>query len=106
MLLNSELALTWAQHFAGRVLSRTGSDPASIVDVAYQFAYCRHARPDEIELATKFLDEQEARIGQRQNAALPVHPDAKPSALPAARAAAVVDFCHVLMNSNEFVYSD
>jgi len=106
MLLNSELALTWAQHFAGRVLSRTGSDPASIVDVAYQFAYCRHARPDEIELATKFLDEQEARIGQRQNAALPVYPDAKPSALPAARAAAVVDFCHVLMNSNEFVYSD
>jgi hypothetical protein len=108
MLLNSELALDWARHFAGRVLSRAGANPASVVDVAYQFAYCRHATADEIATGSRFLDEQEARIGQRDDAALPVYPKAKaqPESIPSARSAAVVDFCHVLMNSNEFVYSN
>jgi hypothetical protein len=108
MLLNSELALDWARHFAGRVLARAGSDSASIADVACQLAYCRHASPDEIALATKFFDRQEATIGQREDAALPVYPQGKagPESLLPARAAAVVDYCHVLLNSNEFVYSN
>jgi hypothetical protein len=108
MLLNSELALDWARHFAGRVLARAGSDPASIADVACELAYCRHARPDEIATATKFFDQQETRIGDREDATMPVYPKGKsePKSLSPARAAAVVDFCHVLLNSNEFVYSN
>ena len=108
MLLNSELAVKWAQHFAGRVLSEAGSDPGSIVDVAYRFAYCRHANADEIATGSRFLDEQESRIGQREDAAMPVYPEGKTQAesISPARAAAVVDLCHVLINSNEFVYSD
>jgi hypothetical protein len=31
-------------------------------------------------------------------------PDAVPQGMPAARAAAFVDLCHTLMNSNEFIY--
>ena len=52
-----------------------------------------------------FLDHQQSIIAKRQA-------DGKKLALPAAtttsmedaRAAALVDFCHMLLNSNEFVY--
>jgi hypothetical protein len=62
-------------------------------------------------MARAFLDQQTAVVAMRgANApepAMPVYEDGKPPVdLPAERSAAVVDFCHVLTNSNEFVYSD
>ena len=111
MLLNGDLSLQWAQHFAGRVLTRAGADPNAIADTAYQIAYSRHARSDEINMARAFLDQQTGVVATRgasaAEPALPVYEDGKPPVeLSTERAAAVVDFCHVLTNANEFVYSD
>jgi len=48
------------------------------------------------------------RVAAGQPVAMPLTTDGKDEAggLDNAQAAAVVDFCHVLMNSNEFVYSN
>jgi len=111
MLLNSELSVQWAQSFAGRVLAKAGADPNSIVDTAYQIAFARHPEAAEVQQARNFFDAQSAiidkRIAEGQDLSLPVYADEKfAPEMPKARAAAVVDFCHVLMNSNEFVYSN
>jgi len=111
MLLNSELSVQWAQSFAGRVLAKAGADPNAIVDTAYQIAFARHPEAAEVQQARNFFDAQSAiidkRIAEGQDLSLPVYADEKfAPEMPKARAAAVVDFCHVLMNSNEFVYSN
>ncbi|HEY8748554.1 MAG TPA: DUF1549 and DUF1553 domain-containing protein [Tepidisphaeraceae bacterium] len=112
MLLNSDLSIQWAQHFAGRVLSKAGADTNAIVDGAYQLAYSRHPQAQEVQKAREFFDSQadviERRLKEGKDVALPEYADDKfaPNTLPKARAAAVVDFCHVLMNSNEFAYSN
>jgi len=111
MLLNSDLSVQWAQSFAGRVLAKAGADPNAIVDTAFQIAFARHPEAGEVQQARSFFDSQagviEERIGKGQDVSSPVYADEKfAPEMPKARAAAVVDFCHVLMNSNEFVYSD
>jgi mono/diheme cytochrome c family protein len=111
MLLNGDLSVQWAQNFAGRVLSGSGADPVAVVDTAYQIAFGRHPEAIEVQQAREFLSSQSAlieqRVGQGQEISLPVYAEGKTAIeQPKARAAAVVDFCHVLMNSNEFVYSN
>jgi len=107
MLMNNKLTLGWAQHLAGRMLSEAGDDRRATVDAACRLAYGRHASPDELKTVADFLDRQTEIISQRlargEKLALPDPVSDKQSP---AQAAAVVDFCHVLMNSNEFVYSD
>ena len=107
MLLNNKLTLTWARHLAGRVLKQAGDDRQEIIDAAFRLAYGRHAAPEEMKTIGDFLDRQTALISERvasgQKLALPEPLPGKPSP---AEAAAVVDFCHVLMNSNEFVYTN
>jgi hypothetical protein len=111
MLLNSDLSVQWAQNFAGRVLTRSGADPDAIVDVAYQLAFGRHPEAAEVQQVREFLSSQsgliEQRLAQGREISSPVFADDKfAPEQPKARAAAVVDLCHVLMNSNEFVYSN
>ena len=107
MLLNNKLTLTWAQHLAGRVLKQAGDDRHEIIDAACRLAYGRHASPDELRTIGDFLDRQTAVISDRlasgQEVALP---EPLPGKQSPAEAAAVVDFCHVLINSNEFVYTN
>ena len=102
-LLNSKLTLEWAQAFAARVLSIAGSVARQQVESAYQLAYSRNPDATELQTALGFLERQWGIIAARQGAplALPT-PAPEPSDRPAA--AALVDLCHMLMNSNEFVY--
>ncbi|MDA1274906.1 MAG: DUF1549 and DUF1553 domain-containing protein [Verrucomicrobia bacterium] len=104
-LLNSEPALKWAQGFAGRVMESTGSTTEERIDRAYQLAYSRTPSPGERKMVGEFLKNQEAIISERiadgEEVALPR--GATQSVNPT-YAAAMVDFCHMLMNSNEFVY--
>jgi hypothetical protein len=104
-LLNDKIILRAAQSFAGRVLQEAGPDLNSQVSGAYRFALAREPDASEREMARAFLQKQslviKARIEEKKAVALP--PNLSPDVEPA-HAAALVDFCHVLFNSNEFVY--
>lgn len=104
-LLNDKIFLRAAQAFAGRVLKEAGPDLNSQIAAVYRVAYSREPSQDERQIALSFLKKQaaiiKARLDEKKPVASPpgVAPDVNP-----AMAAALVDFCHVLFNSNEFVY--
>ena len=103
--LNGKVVLEWAQAFAGRVLTQAGTDPNAQIESAYRLAYGR--RPDGFEKDTiqTFFAKQRQVIAQReasgQKLALPT---SMPEGYEPAQGAALVDFCQMLLNSNEFVY--
>ncbi len=104
-LLNDKAILQAAQAFAGRVLNEAGADVNAQVAAAYRLALARKPTLDEVKLAQEFLQQQaeliKARLEAKQTVALPLN---CPSTVVPAHAAALVDFCHVLFNSNEFLY--
>ena len=104
-MLNSELTLKWAQYFAGRVIETSGSDWSRQVDAAFRFALCRKPDAAEKYLAEDFFRRQRAVLEERISAGKPVAlpPDLSGDSDMAA-AATLVDFCHMLVNANEFVY--
>ncbi len=104
-LLNGKVSLDWAQSFAGRVIRDAGPELRAEIDRAYLLAYSRRPDPSERDTAMTFLDRQQSIVAKRQaegkKLALPV---SAPVGMDEARGAALVDFCHMLLNSNEFVY--
>lgn len=103
-LLNSEVTLKWANRFAGNLLKET-TELSQLITTAYVRAYARPPEQTEIAIVKKFIDEQERVIAQRiKNGQPAMHPDELPESVSPAKAAAIVDFCHALINSNEFVY--
>lgn len=104
-LLNSEVTLNWAQHFAARVRSLAGSDRHAQINAAYRLAFGRTAQTDEIATVEEFFRTQQGLLDQRIAAGETLAlPPSLPQDADRAAAAALVDFCHMLMNSNEFVY--
>jgi hypothetical protein len=104
-LLNDKVILKAAQSFAGRVLHEAPAGWDARVAAAYRLAFSRRPDPEEQRTARAFLAGQsrriEARLAEDKPVALP--PEPLPRVRPA-QAAALVDLCHVLVNSNEFVY--
>jgi hypothetical protein len=94
LLLNGELAQGHARAWAERLRARHGDDPRAIVRAGYRAAWCRPADDDEVKLALRFLQRQ-AREHHEAGVAV-----------EEARSAALADFCHALVNTNEFVYVD
>jgi hypothetical protein len=93
LLLNGSWTLDRSRAFTAR-LERLA--PASLgqrerIRLAYHLALARPPEPVEVEDAVAF-------IGRAEDAARPPARDGDPSGL--------VDFCHVLLNSNEFLYVD
>jgi hypothetical protein len=107
-LLNDRTILISAQMFAGRVLKEVGDDVDRQIALAYRMAFARAPEADERKMAIDFLDQQSAliksRIEAKRPVALPSNCDVPPDVTAQAHAAALVDFCHALFNSNEFVY--
>lgn len=104
-MLNGTLTLQWAQGLAGRVLNESPEDVDQQIILAYRYALSRRPSTPERELALEFLKQQAADIADREQAGDPLALPAKvPEGMSKPRAAALVDFCHVLLNSNEFVY--
>jgi len=107
-LLNSSLSLQWAEHFAGRVYREArGPDREARVNAAFELAFGRSPSSSEQTLARQFFASHthivEARWRERaplsQPAGLnPTHDSERIDG------AAMVDFCHMLLNANEFVY--
>jgi hypothetical protein len=106
-LLNDRAAMDWAQKFAGRVVSTAGLNEKAQVETAYRLAYSRKPDGWETDTVLTFLEKQsgiiQGRIEKGESIALPN--DVPENAEPA-RMAALVDFCHTILNSNEFVYQD
>jgi hypothetical protein len=106
MLLNSEQVLEQSRALAGRVYGAASdrNDPDELVSRGYRLALGREPRPDERARSVDFLRSQaELRSGHDEAAVLPTPPPEGPTT---AQAAALVDFCHVLLNLNEFVFVD
>ena len=106
MLFNSELALKPAQSMAGRVLGEA-STPEMRIERAYRLAFSRAPESDERDSALRFLATQgeliRARATRGEPLALPRNP---PQGVDPVEGAVLVDFCHTLMNANEFLYVD
>ena len=92
-MLNSELSLELAQHWAERLIAEHGDEPSALIRAAYRAAYSREATDEEVELAEKFLAEQ-TTFGSREASRRICSVDA------------VAEFCHALFNSNEFITVD
>jgi hypothetical protein len=105
-LLNDKLTLEWAEAFAGRVMRQAGADANAQIENAYRLAYGR--RPDgwEKDTVLTFFAKQKGIVTERVAAGekLALPPGPLPSGVEPAQAAVLVDFCHMLLNSNEFVY--
>jgi hypothetical protein len=83
-LLNSDQVLGWAKGLAQRVSNDSGMSTASQIERAYKFAFSRNPSTEELSAAEAFLDRQARITGNVKTA--------------------FVDFCHMLINSNEFVF--
>jgi hypothetical protein len=104
-LLNNEVVLDWARSFAGRVLNDRGLPPEAQIERAWKLAYARPPRAEEVQSALKFLDREMPILAERMaNHDPPPLPDHPAEGVDPVRAAAMVDLCHMLLNSSEFVY--
>jgi hypothetical protein len=97
LLINGAWTLARAQAFAARLerLKPASADEQDRVVLAYRLAFGRPPQPGELAQAVSFLDRQAhlARLAATRS-------DVTPGQI------ALVDFCHVLLNSNEFLYVD
>jgi len=96
-LINGDWTLARAKALAARVerLQPPASNNRSLIGLAYHLGLGRQPEPEEIADALAFINHQ---------AKLP--PGHAPRSNTSADRAALVDFCHVLLNSNEFLYVD
>ncbi|MFP6657151.1 MAG: DUF1553 domain-containing protein, partial [Pirellulales bacterium] len=84
LMINGPWTLARARAMSKRLTSQKRS-AAETVDAAYQIAFCRDANEEEREASRNFLTAKtEERVDQN----------------------ALLDFCHALLNSNEFLYID
>ena len=93
LLINGEWVLGRAEAFADRLRELPGLDDRARVDIAYRLAFARPPDEAEAQAAVEFLGRGEP-VAQADDG------DSE-----AARSV-WVDFCHVLLNANEFLYID
>ncbi len=91
-LMNNEFVLQQAGFFADRVARSAGPDKRAQVFQAFKIALNRAPNVKEIEWSMSFLNSQAEGYVQRKN--------------EAPEKAALRDFCHAIINLNEFVYID
>jgi len=105
-LMNFDLVVNWAQSLAGRVLNDRGLTEPAQIDRAYRITFGRAATTEEQGIASSFFKTQTPILQARMDGAAgkPALPTNVPEGMDPARAAAWVDFCQMLMNSNEFLY--
>lgn len=106
-LLNSEFSLAAARHWSGRLLAEHGRDAGALVRAALAESFSRPATEEQCHMAEEFLTRQAGAIsGSGDATAVGALSEPMPAGCDPAQAAAIVDFCHALLNTNEFVYVD
>jgi hypothetical protein len=94
LLLNDDETLSRAARWSSRLRSKCGEDQEKQLAAAYSSAWCRKPDAKELRLGAIFL-ERAARLYRE-----------KGQSAEEARALALADFCHALLNTNEFAYLD
>ena len=104
-MMNDSLVLKWSEALAGRVLNDGGLTADQQVDRAFRLVLSRKPNAEEKQAVRDFLSKQTALLENRleQHEKVPL-PDKMPPSTDPAHVAAFVDFCHSLLNSNEFLY--
>ena len=92
-MLNAPFVWEQAERFAQRVRERVGDDPGRQIETAYGIALSRPPTAEEREIGLSFL-------GQRRAGALEESGETGSSDAPGP----LVQYCHSLMNLNEFIY--
>ncbi len=106
-LLNSDFTLALAQQWSGQLLIEYPADLESLTRAAMTQSFGRPPSAKQLRLASEFLAHQTAAIAAAGDAsASDILPTPLAEGANLAAAAAVVDFCHALLNSNEFLYLD
>jgi len=105
-LLNSEFMLEQARRWGGALLTWHPEGGSELIAAAYREAYGRPASVDEIAAAEAFVAEQARRIEAAGTFGPALLPDPAPTEMAPATAAAIVDLCHAILNSTEFLYVD
>ena len=97
LLINGDWTLARARALATRLehLQPAAINDRSQLDLAYRLALGRQPEPEEIAEAQAFIN-QRARLPSGHS----------PRSNTRSDLAALIDFCHVLLNSNEFLYVD
>ena len=91
-LLNSEFMFVQAEKFAARVRESAGPSSEQQISLAFQLAYARPPTSDEFAKSVAFLTEQQQGwLSAETNEEI-------------AAQKALVDLCHMLLSSNEFLY--
>ncbi len=106
-LFNSVFSLQTAQAMAERVLSESGDDVRKQIVRCYRHALGREPTEREAEIASAHVAKNAAMLhSERQPPRDFATPEKLPSGGDPLQAAALTDFCLVLINLNEFVYVD
>jgi hypothetical protein len=100
LLLNGDFALERAQALAATLHERFGGDDGWMIARGYRLAWSRQPSAEEIQLGLRFLRKQSEALRARQ------HSDGAAMDGDAVRRAALADFCHALLNTNEFLFID
>jgi mono/diheme cytochrome c family protein len=98
-LLNNAMIGQLAEHFAQRVLSEAGADPAAEVERAFRIALSRPPTTDERRMG------EDALRGLAHAWAARLGKDGQQES-EAAKTKALATFCHAIMNSAGFLYID
>lgn len=99
-LFNGEFSISESKKIADRVTQDVGSDPTKQISQAYQLTLIRKPTQRQTILALKFMENQVQL--HLQDKKVP----ADPVSTKAADEDALADLCHVLINTNEFLYLD
>lgn len=105
-LLNSDFMLDVANQFAAGLLTQVANrDDSELVSRAYRTAFGRAPNDEELQAALEFINRERALISESENRAVAEkRSQQRPLAHDAKSQAALADFCHSLLNANEFLY--
>lgn len=107
LLVNNKLVYNIADLFAKQVRIQAGDDPKKQIEAAYQLAFQRNPLPEEREIALASLQ----LLNQNQQSTAPLVAP-KPKQVKNQKQASesahdgLSNYCHVLLNSAEFLYID
>ena len=91
-LMNNEFVLEQSRFLAERVTAEAGADTAKQINRTFQITLNRKPSPKELEWATNFIKTQTEGYEKRKAENAP--------------SSALRDFCHAVINLNEFLYVD
>jgi hypothetical protein len=101
-LLNNKFVMGQSTLFAERLRNEVGKDPLQQIRRAFRLSYGRPPDAKELEASHGFLKKQ-ATYHQGLAAKLQEQ-GVDPAEIPEPAKAALIDLCHSLFNTNEFVY--